>query len=191
MTTAGRSACACSSQNPQTDPPAPDDADGPGTDSKRPPDRRGREPTPPARPRRGLRARLGDALAGHARMAGHRGRLLRDRLAHAQSMAESMATDIPGAQLGRGRPSDLDAGSLRPRDVPVCPRPGIGARAGETDGGRGRALGHPIAGRPPPDRPGHRCRTPMRTADPSKSCAGQTRSCDVSDIRASTRMRPP
>ena len=46
---------------------------------ERPSEHRGRGPAPRARARRGLRPRVRHALARRARMAGHRGRLLRDR----------------------------------------------------------------------------------------------------------------
>jgi hypothetical protein len=178
MTTAGRPACACSSQNPQTDPPAPGGADGPGTDSKHPPDRRGREPTPLARSRRGLRPRLGHAVADHARMAGHRGRLLRDRpgarpvsgrddgdghrQAHPTGSRATLASWTPQPDHYdlvtclyihvAGSVQELVRRSIEREIAANCCRPGDS----------GRARGDPVAGRPPPDRPGHRDRNGRR-----------------------------
>lgn len=94
MTTDAWLASACSSQNPQTDPPAPGGADGPGTDSKRPPGRRVDNPRP------GLALAAGCGHGSETLWPATRGwqftavDFSATALAHAQSVAETMGTDI-------------------------------------------------------------------------------------------------
>ena len=119
--------------------------------------RRGRQPAPRIGARRRLRSRGRRALACRARMAGHRGRLLRHRPGARPVDGRGRGGGRRRAhRLGRGRSHDLDpaAGPPRPRRLPVRARGGVGRGDGAADGGRGRSRGDPVPRRPPPDRPG-------------------------------------
>ncbi len=113
------------------------------------------------RSRRGLRSRVGHALARRAWLAGHRGRLLDDRAGPRPVDGREPGGGRRRAhRLGRGRPCELDATGrpLRPRGLPVRARRGVGGGDGPADGDRGRAGRDALPRRPSPDRPGHRSR---------------------------------
>ena len=76
---------------------------------KRASEHRDRAPAPRVRPRRRLRSRVRHAVAGRARMAGHRGRLLHDRPGPRPVDGRGRGGGRRRAhRLGRGRSSDLD-----------------------------------------------------------------------------------
>ena len=119
---------------PQTDPPAPGGADRPGTDSNAHLIAEVENLRPRARPQRGLRPPLGHALAGHARMAGHRGR-------HPRPFTRSAKRTGPSERRHFRVFGDLysllvcrRSGSVAPAPAPSARRAEAAVAGRETDG---------------------------------------------------------